>query len=107
MKNINQMMKQAQDFQKKVAEMQERLNLTEMEGSSGAGLVKVVLNGKGDLRSLKIDPSLVDPKDTEVLEDLIVAAYNDAKTKIDAHMAQEMGKVTGGLNLPAGLKLPF
>jgi nucleoid-associated protein EbfC len=102
MKNINQMMKQAQEFQKKVAEMQERLNLTEMEGTSGAGMVKVVMNGKGDLRSLKIDPT-----DVEVLEDLIVAAYNDAKTKIDTHMSEEMGKVTGGLNLPSGFKLPF
>jgi nucleoid-associated protein EbfC len=107
MKNINQMMKQAQEFQKKVAEMQERLNLTEMEGTSGAGMVKVVMNGKGDLRSLKIDASIVDPTDVEVLEDLIVAAYNDAKTKIDTHMSEEMGKVTGGLNLPSGFKLPF
>lgn len=107
MKNINQMMKQAQEFQQKMADMQERLNHVEMEGSSGGGLVKVTVSGKGDMKRISIDPSIVDSKEVEVLEDLIIAAFNDAKTKVEAHMAEEMSKVTGGLNLPAGMKLPF
>lgn len=107
MKNINQMMKQAQQLQQKMAELQERLNLVEMTGASGAGLVQVTVNGKGELRGLKIDPSLVDPAEVEVLEDLIIAAFNDAKGKVEAHMSEEMGKMTGGMGLPAGFKLPF
>jgi nucleoid-associated protein EbfC len=70
-------------------------------------MVSVTVNGKGEARQVKIDPSLVDPEETEVLEDLIVAAFNDAKAKVEAHVAQEMSKLTGGLNLPAGMKLPF
>lgn len=100
------MMKQAQQLQQKMAEMQERLNQVELEGTSGGGLVKVTVNGKGEMRKLLIDPSLVDPKEVEVLEDLIVAAFNDGKSKIETHISEEMGKVTGGLNIP-GLKLPF
>jgi DNA-binding YbaB/EbfC family protein len=107
MKNINQMMKQAQQFQAKMAEMQERMNQIEMTGMSGGGLVKVTVNGKSEMKSLSVDPSLVDPKEVEVLEDLIVAAFNDAKSKVEAHIAEEMGKLTGGLNLPGGMKLPF
>lgn len=107
MKNINQMMKQAQQFQAKMAEMQERMNQVEMTGMSGGGLVKVTVNGKSEMKSLAIDPSLVDPKEVEVLEDLIVAAFNDAKAKVEAHVAEEMGQLTGGLNLPGGMKLPF
>jgi nucleoid-associated protein EbfC len=107
MKNINQMMKQAQDFQKKMADMQERMNEIEMTGMSGAGMVKITVNGKGEMRGISIDPSLLDPQEAEVLEDLIVAAFNDAKTKVDNHVAEEMGKLTGGLNLPGGMKLPF
>ena len=107
MKNLGQMLKQAQAMQSKMAEMQEKLAAMEMTGASGGGMVKVTLNGKNEVRSVKIDPSLVDPKDTEVLEDLIVAAFNDAKTKVDAHMAEEMAKITGGLQLPPGVKLPF
>jgi DNA-binding YbaB/EbfC family protein len=106
MKNLNQMMKQAQQLQQKMAEMQERLNQVELEGTSGGGVVQVTVNGKGEMRKLSIDPSLVDPKEVEVLEDLIVAAFNDGKSKIEAHISEEMGKVTGGLNIP-GLKLPF
>lgn len=107
MKNLGQMLKQAQAMQSKMAEMQEKLAAIEMTGASGGGMVKVTLNGKNEMRAVKIDPSLVDPKDTEVLEDLIVAAFNDAKTKVDAHMAEEMAKITGGLQLPPGVKLPF
>jgi DNA-binding YbaB/EbfC family protein len=107
MKNLGQMLKQAQAMQSKMAEMQEKLAAMEMTGTSGGGMVTVSLNGKNQMRSVKIDPSLVDPKDTEMLEDLIVAAFNDAKTKLDAHMAEEMAKITGGLQLPPGVKLPF
>lgn len=107
MKNIGQMMKQAQMMQAKMAEMQTSLNEVEVSGAAGGGMVTVTLNGKGDLRTLKIDKSLVDPEDVEMLEDLIIAAFNDAKGKVEAHVAEEMSKVTGGLNLPAGMKLPF
>ena len=107
MKNINQMMKQAQQLQEKMAEMQERMNHVEMEGASGGGMVKVKVNGKGEMKGITIDPALVDPKEVEVLEDLIIAAFNDAKAKVEAHTAAEMGKITGGLNLPGGMKLPF
>lgn len=107
MKNINQMMKQAQQMQAKMAEMQERLNQVEMTGMAGGGLVKVTVNGKNEMKGLSIDPSLVDPKEVEVLEDLIVAAFNDAKAKVEAHVAEEMSKITGGMGLPGGMKLPF
>ena len=107
MKNLGQMMKQAQAMQTKMAEMQEKLAEMEVSGQAGAGMVTATLNGKSELRGLKIDPSLVDPSDVEVLEDLIVAAVNDAKVKVEATVAEEMQKVTGGLDLPAGMKLPF
>lgn len=106
MKNMGQLMKQAQQMQQKMAEMQQKLDELEISGTSGAGLVQIIISGKNDLRSLKIDPSLVDPKETEVLEDLIVAAFNDAKVKLDKKMSEEMSKATGGLSIP-GLKLPF
>jgi hypothetical protein len=107
MKNLGQMMKQAQAMQAKMAEMQEKLGQLEVTGQSGAGMVKATLNGKSELRRLKIDPSLVDPNEVEVMEDLIVAAVNDAKLKVEAAVAEEMKQVTGGLDLPPGLKLPF
>jgi hypothetical protein len=107
MKNLGQMMKQAQQMQAKMAEMQARLDQVEMTGAAGGGLVQVTLNGKGGLRKLKIDKSLVDPNETEVLEDLIVAAFADAKQRVESHVAEEMSKLTGGLQLPPGMKLPF
>jgi DNA-binding YbaB/EbfC family protein len=107
MKNLGQMMKQAQQMQAKMAEMQAQLESVEMTGAAGGGMVQVTVGGKGDLRKIKIDKSLVDPAEVEVLEDLIVAAFNDAKTRVEAHVAGEMAKLTGGLNLPPGLKLPF
>ena len=107
MKNLGQLMKQAQEMQTKMAEMQERLADVEMTGASGAGMVSVTLNGRGEMRKVKIDPSLLNGEDAEVVEDLIVAAFNDAKGRVEAHMAEEMSKVTGGLNLPPGMKLPF
>ena len=107
MKNIGQMLKQAQEMQSRMAELQERLNEQELEGVSGGGMVKVIMNGKGEVRRVKIDPALADPNDIEVLEDLIVAAATDAKAKVEVCTQEEMQKIAGGLNLPAGLKLPF
>jgi DNA-binding YbaB/EbfC family protein len=104
---LGQMMKQAQQMQAKMAEMQESLGDVEVSGGSGGGLVSVTLNGKGEMRAIKIDPSLASPDDVEMLEDLVVAAFNDAKAKVEAHVQEEMAKVTGGLNLPAGMSLPF
>jgi hypothetical protein len=78
-----------------------------MVGVAGGGTVQVTLNGKGDLKKVAIDKTLVDPEEVEVLEDLIVAAFNDARRKVSAYAEQEMQKLTGGLQLPGGLKLPF
>ncbi|MBI05913.1 MAG: YbaB/EbfC family nucleoid-associated protein [Rhodospirillaceae bacterium] len=107
MKNLGQMMKQAQQMQAKMAEMQEGLGALEISGGAGGGMVTVTLNGKGEMQGLKIDPSLVNSDDVEVLEDLVTAAFNDAKTKVEAHMQEEMSKLTGGLKLPPGMNLPF
>lgn len=107
MRNIAGLMKQAQQMQEKMQELQSRLEAMEIEGESGAGMVKVTLNGKSELRGIKIDPKLADPSDTEMLEDLILAAHRDAKTKIEAAAAEEMQKISGGLQLPPGMKLPF
>lgn len=107
MKNLGQLMKQAQQMQTKMTEMQEKLAALEIEGAAGGGLVRATVSGKGELKHLKIEPSLVDPKEVEVLEDLVVAAVNDARGKIDALAAEEMKKLTGGIPLPPGMKLPF
>ena len=107
MKNIGQMMKQAQEMQTKLQEMQAKLAEVELPGTSGGGMVTVTLNGKGEMKKVKLDPKLFQSADAEMAEDLIVAAFNDAKGKVEAHMAQEMAKITGGLNLPPGMKLPF
>jgi DNA-binding YbaB/EbfC family protein len=107
MKNLGQLMKQAQAMQSRMAEMQAELDRVEMTGQAGGGMVKVTLNGKGEMRALKIDPKLADPAEIEVLEDLIIAAAKDAKTKVEEHVATEMSKLTGGLPLPPGMKLPF
>ncbi len=107
MKNLAGLMKQATQMQEKMAEMQARLEALEVEGVAGAGLVRLVMNGKGDLRQAHIDPKLADPGEMEMLQDLLVAAHGDARRKIDAQNAEEMQKVTGGLQLPPGMKLPF
>lgn len=107
MKNLNQMMKQAQQLQTQMAEMQKRLEDVEVSGNSGGGMIQATVNGKGDIKRLKIDPKLIDPNEVEMLEDLIVAACQDAKAKAEAQSQTEMGKITGGLNLPGGMKLPF
>ncbi|WP_291299463.1 YbaB/EbfC family nucleoid-associated protein [Elioraea sp.] len=110
MKNLGNMLKQAQQMQTRMQEMQAKLEAMEVEGASGAGMVKVKLSGKGDLRRVTIDPSLMAADEKEVLEDLLVAAHADAKQKVEAMMAEEMQKATAGMNIPGGLgglKLPF
>ncbi len=107
MKNLGNMLKEAQKMQAKMAELQENLAAVEVAGSAGAGLVTVTVSGKGDIKRVKLDKALVDPEEVEVLEDLIVAAAADAKTKVDQTMQEEMSKLTGGMSLPPGMKLPF
>ncbi|MGE0223599.1 MAG: YbaB/EbfC family nucleoid-associated protein [Acetobacteraceae bacterium] len=107
MKNLAGLMKQAQQMQSKMQELQSKLETMEISGEAGAGLVRVTMNGKGELRGIRIDPKIVDPADTDMLQDLIVAAHRDAKDKIESATAEEMQKVTGGMQLPAGMKLPF
>jgi DNA-binding YbaB/EbfC family protein len=107
MKNIGQLMKQAQAMLEKMAEMQAALEMVEMTGLAGGGLVELTLNGKSDVKKVKIDKSLLNPAEGEVLEDLIVAAFADARRKVSAHAEEEMQKLTGGLQLPGGMKLPF
>ncbi|MGE4350562.1 MAG: YbaB/EbfC family nucleoid-associated protein [Bdellovibrionales bacterium] len=105
--NMGQMMKQVQDMQAKMNLMQAKLGDTEVTGQAGGDLVQATMNGKGDLKKIKIDSKLVDPSDIEMLEDMIVAAVGDAKAKIDALVASETEKAMGGLKLPPGVKLPF
>ena len=107
MDNIGNMMKQAQQLQKKMAEMQEKLNSIEVEGVSGGGMVKVLASAKGEIKRIIIDDSLMVKEEKEMTEDLIVAAINDAKQKGEAASQEEMKSVTGGLPLPPGMTLPF
>ena len=100
-------MKKAQAMQEKLAESQEALSRVEVEGQSGGGMVKVTLSGKFDIKSLKLDPALMKPEDVEMAEDLIIAAFADAKAKAERAAAQMMQEVTAGLPLPPGMKLPF
>lgn len=107
MKNLGQMLKQAQQLQSRMADMQARLAEAEVSGASGGGMVRVTLTGKGEMKKIAIDKSLIDPEDPEMLEDLIVAAHADAKSKLETFMQDEMAKMTGGIDLPPGFKLPF
>ena len=104
MKNFGDMMKQAQQLQQRFQEAQERVTAIEAEGQSGGGMVRVTMNGKGVSTAVAIDPSLIDPKDPGMLEDLLRAAINDARAKVDARVSDEMSKATGGLPLPPGMK---
>jgi DNA-binding YbaB/EbfC family protein len=103
--DLMKMMKQAQEIQGRMQKVQEELGSLEVEGQSGAGLVKVTLNGKFEARQVKVDPSLMKPEEAEILEDLLVAAFQDARSKAEAAMQAKMQEVTGGLALPPGLKL--
>ena len=106
MMNMQGLMKQAQMMQKKMEEAQKKLAESEVTGSSGGGMVKVTLNGKFEAKKVEIDKSPVNPEETDILEDLLLAAFNDAQGKVDAMMSDGMKDITGGLNL-GGLKLPF
>ena len=107
MKNLSNMMKQVQQIQAKSAEMQEKLAEIEVTGQSGGGMVLVTMSGKHEVKSVKIDRGLVDPDDVEVLEDLIAAACNDARGKVEESIREATEALMGGLKLPPGLKLPF
>lgn len=104
--NMNELMKQAQAMQEKMQKMQEDVAKLEVTGESGAGLVKVVMNGRHDVRSVNIDSSLLG-EDKEILEDLIAAAINDAVRKVESTSQEQMQKLTGGLQMPPGFKMPF
>ncbi|MGG7644880.1 YbaB/EbfC family nucleoid-associated protein [Rhodovulum sp. YNF3179] len=105
--DMAKVMQQAQEMQSRMAEVQESLDRIEVTGESGTGLVKATATAKGELKALDIDPSIFSPDDKEVVEDLILAAVKDAQAKAAERSQQEMAKVTEGLNLPEGMKLPF
>jgi nucleoid-associated protein EbfC len=107
MKNLADIMKQVSSMQSRMGDMQAKLETLVITGQSGGGLVQVTLNGKAALQSVTIDPSLMKPDEREILEDLLVAAHADAKSKVEATAAEEMKAITGGLPLPPGMKLPF
>ena len=107
MTDFNNMLKQAQELQKKMADAQKKVEELEAEGSSGGGLVKAKINGKNITTSLSIDDSLISKDEKEILEDLIVAALNDARENVQKKISEEMSSLTGGLKLPPGMKLPF
>lgn len=107
MRDFMGMMKQAKELQSKMQEMQEQVAAIEVTGSAGGGLIEIVLTGKGMMKSVKIDPSLIKPEDSEILEDLLLAAHNDARGKLETRTAELAQEATGGLPLPPGMKLPF
>ena len=107
MKDLGKLMKQAQELQEKMGKLQEDLGRLEIEGISGGGMVRVTLSGKGELKGVKIDPSLLQPSDAEMVEDLIIAAHNDAKKKTEERVQQETQGMLGGMPLPPGFKLPI
>lgn len=107
MKNLTEIMKKAEEMQKRIAERQAELERAEIDGQSGGGLVRVTLTGKGALRRVSVDPSLLSPSEKEMVEDLIVAAHADARGRLERQMADEMGDMAKSLGLPPGMKLPF
>jgi len=107
MKDISSLFKNAMKMQETMTEMNSKLDSIEVIGSAGGGMVKVFLSGKAIVKNIKIDQSVVDPREVEVLEDLLVAAMNNAKLKLEEKMKEEMGNLAGGLTLPPGIKLPF
>lgn len=106
MQGIGDLMKQAKQVQENMQKMQSDLANAQVQGESGAGLVKVVMTGRHDLKSVEIDPSLMS-EDKEMLEDLLAAAVNDAVRKVEAYNKEKMSEVTGGMNIPADFKMPF
>ena len=103
---MGNLMKQAQKMQEQMQQMQEELANAEVAGEAGAGLVKIVMTGRHDVRRVEIDPSLLE-EDKEILEDLIAAAVNDAVRKVEKNQQDKMGDLTGGLGMPPGMKMPF
>lgn len=107
MKDIMGLMKQAKEMQSKMQDAQAQVADIEVEGRAGAGLVSVTIMGGGNMKGLKIDPSILNPDDAEIVEDLIVAAYQDAKVKLDEAQAETMKSAFGDMQLPPGMKMPF
>jgi len=107
MNNIAQMMQKASQMKQKMQEMQERVRQIELDGEAGRGLVKCRVNGSFELKTIRIDPSLVKPEEVEMMEDMIIAAVNDARVKAEKLMGEETKKIMSDLGLPAGLGLPF
>lgn len=107
MVNFNQFLKQAQGMQKKMQEMQEQMATREYEGKSGGGLVNIKVNGRGECLRIVIDPSVIKSEEKELLEDLLVAAFNDAKQKLDNESQDSLSSALGGLSVPPGFKMPF
>ena len=107
MKDLNDILAMAQNVQNELAKAQENLDTIEVEGAAGGGLVKVKASAKGRIISVAIDDTLMQPSEKQMLEDLVAAAFNDARAKADAASSTEMGKMTSGLSLPPGFKLPF
>ncbi|MBI3419332.1 MAG: YbaB/EbfC family nucleoid-associated protein [Proteobacteria bacterium] len=107
MKNLSEMMQKAQDVQRLLGEMQAALSQAELQGQSGGGMVQVTLSGRGEARKIQIDPKVINPSEAAMLEDLIIAAYNDARAKVEAHVESKTQEIMGGMMLPPGIKLPF
>ena len=107
MKNLGEMMKSAQQMQEKMKSMQDELSTMEVTGAAGGGMVEIIMSGKHEIKGVSIDPSLIVAADAEVLEDLIAAAFNDAKEKVEIMMQEKMSELTGGIQLPPGMSLPF
>ena len=107
MKNLGQMMKQVQDMQARMQELQAKLDQMEITGRAGGGLVEVTLNGRNLLQRIHIDPGLLKPDDVGIVEDLLMAAYNEARARVETAIAEEMKGITGGIALPPGFQMPF
>lgn len=107
MRDLMGMMGKVKEMQEKMAGLQEEIEQLELEGTSGGGLVTVKLNGKGNMLSMSVDPSLIKEDEAEILEDLVVAAHNDAKSKVEATVQAKTQELTAGLPIPPGMKLPF
>ena len=107
MRDLMGMMKQAKELQSRMQEVQERIAALEVTGTAGGGLVEITLEGRGLMKRVKIDPALAKPEEAEILEDLLLAAHNDARAKLETRTAELAQEMTGGLQLPPGMKLPF
>lgn len=107
MQNLDDILAMAKNVQEELARAQAQLDATEVEGQSGGGLIKIKASAKGRIIAIDIDPSLLQPAEKQMLEDLLIAAFNDARAKADAVASTEMGKMSAGIPLPPGFKLPF